>query len=348
VSSRTVRHVRMLAHAQGARARGGPNIEHCSGPSDGGFNGAPSAENSRLAGEAEPVVATSVLCHSTHDTLQPYDIHMPATVATGETEPVATQQATSVPCHITLGTLEPYASHMPATVATGELEAVPTTGLYHSPHGTLDDFGAVNNWCRYGSHLPATAALGQSCAVCNGFTKQCCVACTVWLCSNKKKHRVSIDVGTQPTTVDMSCSQLYHWAVLLPLVLRLNDEIMTASLLYALKHYPQTILDDQKRVLQVRCDLCGHKASHKCLDCRVALCTVPHNFLLETPGTQSPVVVTRTCNDVWHTELTAEARALYCGSSREAADNWLRSSERAETSTTVGSLLCSLSRLQFQ
>jgi hypothetical protein len=157
-----------------------------------------------------------------------------------------------------------------------------------------------------------------------------------WLCSNKKKHSVSICVGTQQTTVDMSCSQLYHWTVLLPFVLRLNDERMTASLLYALKHYPQTICDDQKRVLQVRCDLCGAKATHKCLDCRVALCTVPHNFLLETPGTQSPVVVTRTCNDVWHTELTAEARALYCGSSRAAADNWLRSSERAETSTTGG------------
>ena len=215
-------------------------------------------------------------------------------------------------------------SHLPATV--------------RAVHDALDF------WCSYGSHLPVTLATvdtGQLCAVCGCPTKRFCLACQISLCSNQRKHKLTLYIRGQPNTVYISCSQWYHRFTLLPAIEHAGQQRMIASLRYELTHYPQSIkVDDQKKVVQHRCALCGTKAAHACLDCCATLCTVVRDFLLEAPGTQ--VVVSRSCNEVWHTEQPGDARARYCKSSRNAAENWLRSQRSNVDNSATG-----LSSLHF-
>ena len=233
-SSRTVRHARMLAHAQGARARGRPKIEHCSGSGDGNSNRATSAKNPQLAGETEPVQAAFVID------------------AVG-------WSGTQITANI-VSPLDYYGSHVPALPCPG----APSTST-NSPPPPVDDWSlncshlpatvpavhdALDFWCSYGSHLPVTLATvdtGQLCAVCGCPTKQFCLACQISLCSNQRKHKLTLYIRGQPNTVYISCSQWYHRFTLLPAIEHAGQQRMIASLRYELTHYPQSIkVDDDQ------------------------------------------------------------------------------------------------------
>ena len=262
----------MLAHAQGARARGGPNIEHCSGPSGGDFNGAPIAElvsgpngcdvNGALSAEFFRLTA----------------VHEPLVV-----------HATAVQYHI------------------------------------MQVLGNVNDveldWCAYGIHLPATADVTDDrfCNECHAPTKQWCRACQVFLCSNPRNKTLELTVGTKQMSVEVTCSQYYHWKTGLELAMQSGDARRLKGLQDCLKHYPQST--ERKGVIrQLQCRLCKMKTTHECWDCGVRLCTKPRTFLLRDSATQEHTLVTRRCDEVWHTEKTQAARDPYCKKSRMAAE----------------------------